>query len=394
MIICLLGRQPELGFEELSCLYGTSTVNYFGSDSALVETDGFDVQAVGGTQKAGRIITRLSHTDWSSISRFIVDHYSRQLKTSQQKVTLGISVHGTPRITPKIITQTALHIKKSLKISGVSCRLVPNKAPALNTAVSHHNKLGLSPHKIEIIVVTHGSKTVIAESIGAQNITALARRDQERPARDAFVGMLPPKLALMMVNMATGLHSTQHNPLTILDPFCGTGVVLQEAWLRGYSVYGSDLSDKMVEYTTRNLKWLQETHRNVGGDIQAIRQGDATTFKWQEAPRLSAVVCESYLGQPFSATPSAAKLREVRGNCNHIISQFLTNIHHQLEPGTSLCVAVPAWRDLKTSRLTRLPLTSEAELQAFGYEVKSSSPLLYYREDQVVARDILLLARR
>lgn len=46
-----------------------------------------------------------------------------------------------------------------------------------------------------IIIIQHNSRTIIAESIGAQNITALAKRDQTRPKRDAFVGMLPPKLA-------------------------------------------------------------------------------------------------------------------------------------------------------------------------------------------------------
>src|SRR5690606_4224587 len=101
-----------------------------------------------------------------------------------------------------------------------------------------HNKLGLSPNKVELLVVNGGKNGIIvAESSGTQNITALARRDQGRPKRDAFVGMLPPKLALLMLNLAAGGLDPEKSH-RVLDPFCGTGVVLQEAALQGYSVYG------------------------------------------------------------------------------------------------------------------------------------------------------------
>ena len=48
--------------------------------------------------------------------------------------------------------------------------------------------------------------------------------------------MLPPKLAQIIVS----LSGTQPGQ-TVLDPFCGTGVVLQEALIMGAIVYGFDL---------------------------------------------------------------------------------------------------------------------------------------------------------
>jgi tRNA G10 N-methylase Trm11 len=240
------------------------------------------------------------------------------------------------------------------------------------------------------MIIKSGGISYLAESLGAQNITAYAKRDQERPARDAFVGMLPPKLAQIMLNLALGQTAEAKN---VLDPFCGTGVVLQEALLQGHTVYGSDLSPKMVDYTRRNLTWLNETHAQYPlGRIQEIREGDAMDYLWAEAPMLDAVVCEAYLGQPFSATPSPSKLREVRGNCNHIIGAFLANISRQIRPGTRLCVAVPAWRNIKDNTITRLPLaTGIREKEDFG--LINTRPLLYFREDQIVARDILILEK-
>jgi tRNA G10 N-methylase Trm11 len=386
MIIALLGRQPELGFTELTRLYGREAVTMYGREAALVRTGDFDIQSVGGTVKAGRVLATVPGRGWPAVERAILRELTALCDDIDQKITLGISVYGTFRVQPRELQKLLLSVKRAQKALSRSVRIIPNQTLALNTAVSHHNKLGLSPHHIELLVVHNGSETTIATSVGAQNITALARRDQGRPARDAFVGMLPPKLALMMVNMGIGQNTGSH---TVLDPFCGTGVVLQEALLRGYDVVGTDLSEKMVSYSLRNLDWLIQSH-HVEGAVRSVAEGNATTHTWTLP--IDAVVCETYLGQPFSATPSPSKLREVRGNCNHIVSEFLRNIHSQLQPGTPLCIAVPAWRDLKTGRVTRLPLVHE--LTTLGFTAETTQPLLYFREDQVVARDILLISNK
>lgn len=386
MILCILGRQPELGQAELTSLFGKATM--FGDEAAIVNTTNFNILAVGGTQKAGQIVHEFSHTNWARISQQLVDEYAKKWSGLDYKITLGMSVHGPSKLHPSDTNKLGLAIKQKIKKSGGSLRLIPNKTLTLNTAVSHHNKLGLSPNKVELLIVQAGGRTIVAESVGAQNITALARRDQGRPKRDAFVGMLPPKLALMMVNMALGLAT---EPKAVLDPFCGTGVVLQESLLLGHTVYGSDLSDKMIDFSRENLDWLLQTHTYAQGTVANIQQGDATKFIWPEAKKFDAVVCETYLGQPFSATPSPAKLREVRGNCNFIVTKFLQNIGSQIAPGTPLCIAIPAWRELKTGRSARLPLVDD--LAKYGYKHKNTRPLLYFREDQVVARDILLLEK-
>lgn len=384
--IVLLGRQPDLGLAELERVFGAANVTPFSDVAATVRTDDLDVQALGGAVKAGRIVQTAASSDWKSISASLLKSYGSAWADLGRKQTLGISVYG-PKISPRDIQALGLSLKKSLKQSGTSLRLIPNTDQALSSAVSHHNKLGLSPNKVELLVFSNESgRTVIAESVGAQNITALARRDQERPKRDAFVGMLPPKLALMMVNLANPPRGGR-----VLDPFCGTGVVLQEALLQGYSAYGSDLSQKMVEYSQANLEWLNATHRITGSS--EVRLGDAIETVWQ--PPVDGVVSETYLGQPFSAPPAPDKLDKVRRNCDHIISQFLENLAPQLKKGTPLCLAVPAWRDV-SGRLTRLRTVER--LGELGYEYAgfghvNPKNLVYYREDQVVARQLLVLVK-
>lgn len=426
MYIAILGRQPAIGIAELERVFGD--VKWFSDQSAVINTPAFDIERLGGTLKAGHIVAELPHADWRRASMQLVKAYTAAWSGREGKITLGISAYGFD-VSPRDVQKTGIILKGKLKDTGVSLRLIPNQEPALNTAASHHNKLGLADNKVELLVIrARSGRVIIAESVGSQNITALARRDQERPKRDAFVGMLPPKLAQIMINLATpvadpitsptvssasfvtpdgvdegksaderlaksptsAISNTSERP-RLLDPFCGTGVLLQEAMLLGYDVYGTDLSDKMVDYSEINLKWITDiAHLDTAYEVH---QGDAMSTIWHQP--IDAVACETYLGQPFSAPPSSIKLTEVRGNCDHIISQFLKNIATQLVAGTPLCVAVPAWRG-HDGTVTHLSLIDKLEQLGYTqvpFDNVRREELLYYREDQVVARELLVLRK-
>ncbi len=400
MYIALLGRQPELSIAELERVFGD--VSWFSSHTALIRTEvPVAIQQLGGSQKVGQVVLTLNTTDWRRVSDATVKHYTKLWAGASGKITVGLSAYDFS-VSPRDVQKVGLILKSRVKQGGASLRLIPNQEIALSTATSHHNKLGLSPNKVELLIIRGKKQTIVAESTGAQNITALAARDQGRPRRDAFVGMLPPKLAQIMVNLAVGpaavaAETTASNadtpqPLRVLDPFCGTGVLLQEAALMGHAVYGTDLSEKMIRYSRDNLNWLQDTHR-LRSDWY-LHEGDAMDTKWQQP--INAVVSEAYLGQPFSAPPSASKLTEVRGNCNHIIGTFLKNIAPQLASGTPLVLAVPAWRSTQDT-FTHLPLVDKVASYGFeriALETVDVKNLLYFRPDQVVARELLVLIKK
>lgn len=411
MHIAILGRQPALGMAELERLYGAAKTKWFSDESALVTADNFDFNRLGGCMKAGRVVLQLNG-GWGDISHAIIEHYMKAWDEVDHKITLGISAYGF-KVSARDVQKTGIILKQRLKKELINIRLVPNEFPALNTAASHHNKLGLAPNKVELLIVRAGNgAVVVAESVGAQNITAIAARDQARPHTDAFVGMLPPKLARLMVNLAVA-DAPSSSGFTILDPFCGTGVVLQEALLLGYSAEGADISEKMVDYTSNNLEWLQKKYPNIFDFSHGVQLADATKDAWVTSKmlkskggnpmdarfvpmKIDAFVSEAYLGQPFSAPPRPEKLAEVRGNCNHIISAFLANAAQQCSSGTPFALAVPAWRDNK-GNFTHLPLIEN--LSKLGFErVKLKNvrddELLYFRETQVVARELLILVKK
>jgi len=105
-------------------------------------------------------------------------------------------------------------------------------------------------------------------------------------------------------------------------------------------------------------------------------------------------VGETYLGKPLVNEPSAALLSDIKYECNRIIKDFLKNLASQLEPGTPLCIAVPAWH---TSHGVQ-HISALDDLENIGYNRidfihASREELIYHREDQIVGRELLVLIR-
>ena len=384
--LAVLGRQPLISVAELEAQF--SGVRLVGAELAEFESEREpDIARLGGTLKIAVPIE-------GALVPWLLG------RPTEGKITLGVSDYSR-RATARTATAEALKCKRILAKRGQSVRVVPNRAATLSSATSFHNHL-TSETKIELLKVGGRYYRVIQ----VQNINAYARRDQERPARDAKVGMLPPKLAQILINLAGELRPGA----TVLDPFCGTGVVLQEALLMGYRAYGTDVSERMVEYSQRNLEWLAGARgraeaRKVAGagagggagmgtrDFR-VEVGDATKFGWQ--PPIAAVAAEVYLGPPMSAPPTEMKLKAAKQECGGILLGCLRNLAGQLTPGTPVVLAVPAWRR-PNGAYERLNLLDEIE--QLGYNVRSfknlaQSDLLYHREQQVVAREIIVLRKK
>ena len=324
------------------------------------------------------------------------------------KMTLGLSLYGF-RETPKRIEATGLTLKKVIRKTDRPVRLVPTKGLEISTPQVIHNKL-TGPNGWELVFVKSGDKTIVAQTVKVQDIESYTLRDRSRPKRDARVGMLPPKLAQMIINLSVGQlpESSLSSiceipagekiprpslPFVVLDPFCGTGVLLQEAALMGYTVYGTDLEPRMIEYTKANLEWLDEGF-GLNTSETRLEASDATNHVWRNP--IHFVAAETYLGKPFTSRPSGEVLAQTMTDCNAIIKKFLKNVGSQVDSGTRFCLAVPAWQIAK-DRFKFLPLIDQIEDLGYNrvsFEHARDEDLLYYREDQIVARHLIVLIKR
>ncbi len=407
--LCVLGRQPALGFAELESLYGPEKLQPLGDTAVLVDVDpcllAFD--RLGGTIKFCKMLTILETTQWRRIEKFLIDtspEHSQRMP--EGKMHLGLSAIGFDT-TVSQLQATALSLKKAIRKTGRSVHVIPNNELELSSAQVFHNKL-TSQTGWELILIKHGGKTYIAQTVKVQDINAYAARDQARPKRDSKVGMLPPKLAQILVNLAVGelpaeakqsvceippeqpIPRAHFKNSRLLDPFCGTGVVLQEALIMGYPAVGSDLELRMVEYTTQNIEWLKQ--KFVDLPDYEVKVGDAVNTEW---PGITAIAAETYLGRPFSALPDQQTLKQVISDVNTIHKKFLQNVAGQTKAGFRLCLAVPAWKT--NNGFIHLPFLDH--LTDMGYNRASfvhakDAELIYHREGQIVGRELAVLIRK
>ncbi len=377
--LAVLGRQPKISLAELESLYynvrqiGPSLAEFeMDAKSPRDESENYPaIQRLGGTIKVAEPINEPLSEFWKKLPE-------------TGKIVLGMSDYSR-RTNPYLAQKEALRWKRVIGKGGRNVRVIPNKTAALSSATSLHNRLYT---KTRIELIKNGNKYY--RVVEVQDIDSYVERDQARPARDAKVGMLPPKLAQILINLC----GNEPAGSVLLDPFCGTGVVLQEAALMQYSIIGSDLSERMVEYTKRNLKWAGEKYNIPKLGEAYVAQGDAANFEWPES--IDLVACETYLGQPMSQPPAEIKLKQEKQECGGIILGFLKNLAKQIKTDTPVVIAVPAWLrpDGRYERLNLLDEIKDLRYNVVSFKNLEQRDLLYHREGQVVAREIIVLRKK
>jgi predicted DNA methylase len=391
--VAIAGRQPLISLAEIQALYDKAArlvgkkLVFFEINEDGEENISPDVNRLGGSLKLGKFFD----TDFSKLAKFLATAHP------EGKITLGISDFSKQKKSG-LAKQKSMELKRNLARMGRSARVITSNEPEISSATAHHNQLGEKAGCFEIFLIDRE----IYLSLGTQNITAYTERDQARPARDAKVGMLPPKLAQILINLCGKLPEEAR----VLDPFCGTGVVLQEAAIMGYVPYGTDLNERMVEYSKKNLSWLFNEHNQKRFKIlpdliqkkdqilNAISVGDATSFTWEG--EIDAVAFEGYLGAPMSKPPVDIKFKTEKAKCREIAIGFLKNITPQIKSGTPVVMALPAWLR-ENGKYAGLNILDEIQEMGYNFEKfqdLSQSDLLYYREGQIVAREIIVIRKR
>ena len=391
--VAIAGRQPLISLAEIQALYDKAArlvgkkLVFFEINEDGEENISPDVNRLGGSLKLGKFFD----TDFSKLAKFLATAHP------EGKITLGISDFSKQKKSG-LAKQKSMELKRNLARMGRSARVITSNEPEISSATAHHNQLGEKAGCFEIFLIDRE----IYLSLGTQNITAYTERDQARPARDTKVGMLPPKLAQILINLCGKLPEEAR----VLDPFCGTGVVLQEAAIMGYVPYGTDLNERMVEYSKKNLSWLFNEHNQKRFKIlpdliqkkdqilNAISVGDATSFTWEG--EIDAVAFEGYLGAPMSKPPVDIKFKTEKAKCREIAIGFLKNITPQIKSGTPVVMALPAWLR-ENGKYAGLNILDEIQEMGYNFEKfqdLSQSDLLYYREGQIVAREIIVIRKR
>ncbi len=388
MIFFILGSHPELSRAEIEAVIGKKpVVIQFGNVLVLDDVQENLSQLenrLAGTVKIGHIVGETSIWNKHELANLIASYAAEA--SGRNKISFGLSVYdmGDTVAVKKAaadLRALGLEIKKNLRETGRPVRYVSSKEPELSSVIVEENELLASGG--EFVLLLAKNRILVGQTGAVQPYKAWSERDYGRPARDAKSGMLPPKLARIMIN----LSGVSPSGKTILDPFCGSGTVLMEAQLMGFqTLIGTDISEKAIADTTANLAWLSETFELTSPSILLH------TIPVQEIDQVinhpvDLIVTETFLGTPRTKSLTDEQFGTTKKELRKMYDPAFVKLFGLLSPGGMMVLALPAFKVKEIHK--RLGLDSF--FASTGFTIKQS--FLYHRPDQIVGREILVMTK-
>lgn len=381
--IAILGSHPDISVAELAVI--TAKEPELRSKTAAlfdISTDLPDLQTrLGGTQKLCEVIGQ---------GKRLEDLIPLMQKTLEEipgddKLRFGISVYSLGGNATGPITKQrekiGISLKKAARGNGRSVRYVTSRDENLSTVVVTKNKL--VSHGAEFVVATTPDRLLLARTRAVQDFEDWSHRDYDRPGRDPRRGMLPPKLARIMVNL-TGAETSN---LTLLDPFCGSGTVLMEGAMVGFGkLIGSDLSAYAVEDTKHNLEWLAG-ERVALPELDVHQSAAANVGSFVSDASVDAIVTEPFLGRPRKGSETQQKVQEIVEELEELYLESFPALAKTLKPGGVTVIAFPV--HFVDGHAQELPIKEILRTSGLVEDTPSNAILLYRRENQYVGRQLV-----
>ncbi|MCK5122798.1 MAG: methyltransferase domain-containing protein [Candidatus Pacebacteria bacterium] len=418
-----LGRIPALSLAEIQAVFEKMKIDYTVDliDSRFLILDIEDkidfeelLPQVGGVIKIAKIIDNYKNLDDAlEKTAFIIEDLNQ--KKSGKKI-IGYSIYFTLNTDKNKVFEISENIKKKfieikkLCPKNSSIRIIfPDKNLEIKSVSVFKNKMIKKGGEFNFMFLNaphpnplpQGEGVILSKTIAVQDIESYSQRDYNRPKKDVKIGMMPPKLAQIMINLAQVRKGA-----TILDPFCGIGTILQEALLNDYRVVGSDANGEQIVSSKENLKWLETKYVLEYPDYKIFQADTKSITKKIKQNSIDAIVTESTLGPVYKKVPSKI---EIRHNYNLFIkmyTSFFQIAKSILRKKGRLVITIPAYK-MKDGKFITAPFIDR--LEKIGYsivsplskefltediEITDRNSIIYYRQNQIVAREVFVFENK
>ena len=387
----VLGRNPslsraelqpfctELWFNESKALLIAKNLK-FSNPRKLPKTDEqLFLDRLGGTIRMGEILGEYHSS--AQLQSAILDHIKSENKFIE-KMKLGLSAFGCGK---SFLRNLAPSLRDSLEQEqNLKIRLCNSPGENLSSGRIFDERLLQKGY--EFMIVQSGNSFLLAKTVANQNIRNYTLRDRIKNFRDAKLGMLPPKLAQILINLANPTYEEM-----VIDPFCGTGTVNMEAAIMGYKTTGSDIDDEVLMGAQENFNQLAEKFRYPTGNGTFFA---SPAQKFPKEKLSGVIVTEGYLGHNFEKNPHPSEIERNIQEVLQIWEEVFKNLHLTNIQTVSFCL--PAWRkgnewvSISEKLFAKLEKSPYTPLALFG----KRKTYIYSRPGAFVAREICIMKKK
>lgn len=386
----VLGRNPilsraelanfcdEILYEESKSLLLAENLKFENPRDLPKTKEQIFLDRLGGTIRFGEVIDEYK-TEKELIASIL---QKAQKDKPEGKVNLGVSAWGCGKdFLRHFLPETKNAFRSQL---DRNCRIVNTPGKSLDSGKIFGEKL--LKNGFEFLIWKRGDSFLLAKTVANQNLRNYVLRDEGKSFRDARMGMLPPKLAQILINLA----SPQWDE-TVIDPFCGSGTVNIEAAITGFRTIGSDLDQERALRSGENFEQLAEKFRydEKSGEFFVC---DATQFPLEKASGV--IATEGFLGDVFEKYATEEKIKVESANIVKLWEKLLAHLEESNVRTIVFCL--PVWK-----YKGRMISISEKLFAKFAQSSYISSALfdgkrtfIYSRPDSFVGREICVLQKK
>jgi len=366
--IFILGRYPDFSILEIKAvldrLHLAFVVESECNTYLVIKSDELPIDTLkitlGGTIKMGEIYDSLKKpasltqiNDYLTSDQLFVKYFT----DITEKVHFGLSFYTNnsnhPFFSSRYLIDMAHHLKNHLDAQGFRSRFPRQMEQALSSVSVDKNKL--LTLGAEILIIETKDSILVGKTLWVQDYEGFSKRDFGRPLRDMESGIMPPKVARMMLNITDVGHDE-----AILDPFCGSGTIIQEAILLEYSdITASDISKKAIHDTTANVTWLEKNLKTKRGSEPSIVEADVTSLATLTDKRFKAIITEPYMGPNIQERRSIQAIQEVQDELLSLYKSTWSAYAQLLRPQGIATMILPAFLIQKKLRFMDILLFIE-----------------------------------
>ena len=201
----------------------------------------------------------------------------------------------------------------------------------------------------------------------------LERRDMQKPVRREDLS-ISPRLAKIMIN----LSEVKENG-TLLDGFCGIGVILIEAIHMGIKSIGIDKDNEAIVGAKKNLEWCKfptGSYRLMNNDSTKTVVGS-----------VDVLVSEPDFGQTLKQTPGVKEAENMIKKFENLMIDVLNNMKKSVN-GKFVFTSplINTGRERIGCNILRIS-------EKTGLKIEDGFPVREFREGQIVGREIVVIKR-
>jgi len=186
---------------------------------------------------------------------------------------------------------------------------------------------------LDVVAFPYHEGIGLGPTVWVPDSASMRERGTQKPTPHSEISM-SPRLARVLLNLS-GLKKGQ----TVLDPFCGSGTILAEAFISSMRCLGLDAKTNRVRDARENLRWLVGSVKDKGYDI---RVGDARELphmlRWS---KVDAVVTEPLLLPRIDARPRTNTATDLINQAGEVYGDALASMAEVLKSGGRIVVVVP-----------------------------------------------------